>query len=87
MRCTLFPLSGRYCSSGNKRCPVSGGSLKVTKSGKVVHTVDFALRKLIITQAAHAQVTACTPCTLSKELALAGAAAIVFPDLEAEIIA
>lgn len=46
----------RYCNSGNKRCPVSGSPLKVNKGGKVVHTVDFALRKLIITQAANAKV-------------------------------
>ncbi len=46
----------RYCNSGKKRCPVSGGPLKVSKGGKVLHTVDFALRKLIITQAGHAKV-------------------------------
>ena len=46
----------RYCNSGKKRCPVSGGPLKVSKGGKVLHTVDFALRKLIITQSAHAKV-------------------------------
>ena len=46
----------RYCSQGNKRCPISGGNLKMSKSGKVVSTVDFNLRKLIIKQAAQAKV-------------------------------
>jgi len=64
MRRPVLPSSGqaydeinivRYCSQGNKRCPVSGGSLKVSKSGKVMSTVDFNLRKLIITQAAQAK--------------------------------
>lgn len=45
----------RYCSSGNRRCPVSGATLKFNK-GKVVHTIDFALRNLIRAQAAFAKV-------------------------------
>lgn len=79
MRRPVLPSSGqafdeinivRYCGEGNRRCPVSGASLKVSKSGKVNFINDVNLRKLIITQAAQAKMVlpSTDKATLFREL-------------------
>ncbi|KAK9829695.1 hypothetical protein WJX72_007404 [[Myrmecia] bisecta] len=65
MRRPVLPSSGqafeeinivRYCAAGNKRCPISGVTLKFSKGKGVCRVADHALRNVIRAQADVAKV-------------------------------